>query len=344
MDERVEVLIVGGGPGGLACAADLAAGGARVLLVERKPAIGPKVCAGGITWNGLIREVPETLIEAAFPEQHIVTGRQRTVVAEENPIVATVNRERLGQWMAQQAATAGANLRTGCRVLRLDSGSATLEDGAGRQTRVTFDFLVGADGSNSLVRRSLGLPARAVGLGLNAMLPGHLPRMEWHLRADLFGCGYGWVFPHAEEVSVGAYTAASGLSGRVLKERLLAWAADQGFRLDPERLRAGLVNFDYRGVRFDRTFLVGDAAGLASGLTGEGIHPALISGRAVARMILDPAASTRALDLLVHHQRRHRRFVALAGGRRRLCGLLMETLVVLLRLKMLDFRALEMAR
>ena len=123
MDERVEVLIVGGGPGGLACAADLAAGGARVLLVERKPAIGPKVCAGGITWNGLIREVPETLIEAAFPEQHIVTGRQRTVVAEENPIVATVNRERLGQWMAQQAATAGADLRTGCRVLRLDSGS-----------------------------------------------------------------------------------------------------------------------------------------------------------------------------------------------------------------------------
>ena len=62
--------------------------------------------------------------------------------------------------------------RDGCRVLRLDSGSATLEDGAGRQTRVTFDFLVGADGSNSLVRRSLGLPARAVGLGLNAMLAG----------------------------------------------------------------------------------------------------------------------------------------------------------------------------
>ena len=187
MSERVEVLIVGGGPGGLACAADLAAGGVRVLLVERKAKIGAKVCAGGITWNGLIRLVPETLIEAAFPEQHIVTGRQRTVVAEANPIVATVNRERLGQWMAQRAAAAGADLRTGCRVLRLDSGSATLEDGAGRQTRVTFDCLVGADGSNSLVRRWLGLPVRAVGLGLNAILPRRHARMEWHLRADLFG-------------------------------------------------------------------------------------------------------------------------------------------------------------
>jgi geranylgeranyl reductase len=344
VDERVEVLIIGGGPGGLVCAADLAAGGVRVLLVERKAKIGGKVCAGGITWNGLIRLVPETLIEAAFPEQHIVTGRQRTVVAEANPIVATVNRERLGQWMAQRAAAAGADLRTGCRVLRLDSGSATLEDGVGRQTRITFDFLVGADGSNSLVRRWLGLPVRAMGLGLNAMRPRRHARMEWHLRADLFGCGYGWVFPHAEDVSVGAYTAASGLSGRVLKERLLAWAAAQGMRIDPDAIRAGLVNFDYRGVRFDRTFLVGDAAGLASGLTGEGIHPALISGRAVARLILDPAAATTALDLLVRHQRRHRRLVALAGPHRRFCGLLMETLVVLLRLKILDFRALEMAR
>ena len=344
MNERVDVLIVGGGPGGLACAADLAAGGVRVLLAERKAKIGAKVCAGGITWNGLIRLVPEALIEAAFPEQHIVTGRQRAVVAEANPIVATVNRERLGQWMAQRAAAAGADLRTGCRVLRVEGGRATLEDTAGRQTRITFDFLVGADGSNSLVRRWLGLPARAVGLGLNAMLPGRHARMEWHLRADLFGCGYGWVFPHAEEVSVGAYTAASGLSGRALRERLLAWAAAQGMRIDADTVRAGLVNFDYRGLRFDRTFLVGDAAGLASGLTGEGIHPALISGRAVARLILDPAAATAALDLLVRHQHRHRRLVALAGPHRRFCGLLMETLVVLLRLKILDFRALEMAR
>jgi geranylgeranyl reductase len=40
VDERVEVLIIGGGPGGLVCAADLAAGGVRVLLVERKAKIG----------------------------------------------------------------------------------------------------------------------------------------------------------------------------------------------------------------------------------------------------------------------------------------------------------------
>ena len=178
MDERVDVLIVGGGPGGLACAADLAAGGAKVLLVERKPRIGPKVCAGGITWNGLIRQVPGALIEAAFPEQHIVTVRQRAVVVEKNPIVATVNRGRLGQWMAAQASAAGADLRAGTRALSLSPGSATLEDATGQRIRVAYVVLVGADGTNSLVRRHLRLPIEAMGLGLIAMLPGCHARME----------------------------------------------------------------------------------------------------------------------------------------------------------------------
>ena len=80
--ERTEILVVGGGPGGLACATMLAQNGARVALAERKPEIGPKVCAGGITWHGLIKHVPSSLIERSFPEQLIVTPGQRLTVTE----------------------------------------------------------------------------------------------------------------------------------------------------------------------------------------------------------------------------------------------------------------------
>ena len=121
MVEKTDVLVVGGGPGGLACATLLAQSGVRVVLAERKPVIGPKVCAGGITWSGLIRHVPATLIEREFPRQHIVTPRQRIVVAEDNPIVATVSREKLGSWMAAQAQEAGATVLSGTRVLHLTS-------------------------------------------------------------------------------------------------------------------------------------------------------------------------------------------------------------------------------
>ena len=245
--------------------------------------------------------------------------------------------------MAAQAQEAGATVLSGTRVLHLTSNQAELVTEEGRRIFISFDQLVGADGANSLVRRFLRLPTEAKGIGFNCMLPGQHPQMEWHLHSGLFGSGYGWIFPHAESLSIGAYADARALTAPVLKQRLLAWAGSLGFALDPQALRAGLIAFDYRGVRFDRSWLVGDAAGLASGLTGEGIYPALVSGQAVARMIVDPAYPADELHNLARKHRRHRRLVALAGINRHLCSLLMEALVGLLRLKVLDFHALEMA-
>ncbi len=340
--EKVDVLVVGGGPGGLSCATQLARQGVRVALAERKTRIGPKVCAGGITWHGLIRHVPQSLIERAFPEQHILTPWQRVVVAEPDPIVATVSRERLGRWMAEAAEAAGVRLLTGTRVASLEAGRAELERLDGRRTGLAFGHLVGADGSNSLVRRWLGLPA-TMGVGLQAMVAGDYPRMEWHLDCRRFGSGYAWIFPRLGHCSIGSYSDAAMLPARVLKARLLAWAAAQNWPLDEKRIQAGLVNFDYRGVRFGRAWLVGDAAGLASALTGEGIYPALISGTAVARLIVDPTDPAEELQRLARKHHLHRRALWLAGSNWRLCTLLLETLVLLLRLKILAFRTLEMA-
>ena len=340
--ERADVLVVGGGPGGLACATQLAQAGVRVILAERKARIGPKVCAGGITWHGLIRHVPDSLIERVFPEQYIVTPRQRVVVVEPDPIVATVSRERLGQWMAGQAEATGVRLLTNARVVCLETGRATLEMADKERSTVDFDHLVGADGSNSMVRRWLGLPT-AMGLGLNCMLAADHPRMEWHLDGRRFGSGYAWIFPHAAQCSIGAYGEAANLPARTLKEQLLAWAAVQGFCLAPETIQAGLVNYDFRGLCFANTWLVGDAAGLASALTGEGIYPALVSGQAVARMILAGSTSTGEIEGLFKKHRLHRRVLRMAGAHPRLRSLLMEMLVLCLRLKILDFHRLEMA-
>ena len=198
-------MVVGGGPGGLACATMLAQQGARVVLAERKPAIGPKVCAGGITWHGLIKHVPAHLIEREFPEQVIVSPRQRIVVAEKNPIIATINRERLGQWMAEQAEAAGVTLLTGTRVAGLEHGKRRWNGRMGSVCISGLTHLVGADGSNSLVRRFLGLPTMAHGHWSQLYAPGEQPRMEWHLHPELFGSGYGWIFPHSAACSIGVY-------------------------------------------------------------------------------------------------------------------------------------------
>ena len=344
MAEPTEVLIVGAGPGGLACATMLAQHGVRVTVIERKAAIGPKVCAGGITWSGLINYVPRSLIDREFPTQHILTRRQHCLIAAANPIIATINRQHLGSWMAEQARAAGATIHTSCQVLSLDRNQASVLEGHTRRRNFAFDHLVGADGSNSLVRRYLGLPSTKMGLGLNCMVSEEHPKMEWHLQTGYFGSGYGWIFPHTKVTSVGAYGNNSLISASLLKRRLLAWAKTRGISLAPETIRAGLINYDFRGIRFaDQTWLIGDAAGLASGLTGEGIYPALVSGQTVARMIIDPAYLGTELQPLIKKHRLHQKVVALAGANPLLCALFMELMVALLRLKVLDFRALEMA-
>jgi geranylgeranyl reductase len=291
-----------------------------------------------------LKHVPEELIERSFPEQVIVTPWQRVMVAEENPIIATVSRERLGQWMTEQALAAGVRIRTATRAIHLQDRQATLEAADGHRFTIGHEHLIGADGSNSMVRRWLGLPTALVGIGLHCMHPAVQPSMEWHLDPNLFGAGYGWIFPHRETSSIGAYGDSWSVSAKRLKQQLMSWTEKMGIRLDPQTIRAGLVNYDYRGVRFDRTWLVGDAAGLASGLTGEGIYPALISGQAVARMILDPNKTGQELARLAGKHQQHRQLVALASKGSWLCRGLMEAMVFLLRIKVVDFHSLEMAK
>lgn len=341
--EKTEVLIVGGGPGGLACATLLAQRGVRVVLVERKPVIGPKVCAGGITWHGLIRRIPEHLIERTFPEQVIVSSRQRVVVREPNPIIATVDRQRLGQWMAARATEAGVQILTGTQLLSCGNHQALLHHQSGRQWRLGYGDLVGADGANSRVRRLLGVPTTRMGLGINAMIDDYFADMEWHLRPEFFASGYAWIFPHAGRCSVGAYADHHLFSAIALKKRLLAWCCERQIALDPQAIRAGMINYDYRGVRFDGGYLVGEAAGLVSGLTGEGIYPAMVCGETVAQMILDPLFNGGTLARMTEQHRRHAQLVALTAKHPRLCGVLMEAALVVLRCRLLDFRRLEMS-
>jgi geranylgeranyl reductase len=338
-----DILIIGAGPGGLACAKVLAEQGRQVLVLDRKKEIGPKVCAGGITWSGLVQHLPEDLLERSFSCQHLFSNCQKVVLQEKNPLVATVSREALGQWMAAQARHAGAEILSNTQVKSIRGLKVLADTEDYELLDITCSQLVGADGANSLVRRSLGLTTRERGLGINFQLAGSSEKMEWHLNTRSFGCGYGWVFPHRRSTSVGAYSPLNNMSAGRLKKNLLRWASAQGYKLLDLPCHAAIINYDYQGYAFGSTWLVGDAAGLASGLTGEGIYPAVISGENVARRILDPQASEADILALVKKQAQHHRVLRLAERNPFLCPLLMEMLLLGLRFQCIKFHALEMA-
>ena len=191
-----DVIIVGAGPGGLACAKITASQGLKTLVLERKSVIGKKVCAGGVTWNGLVKKVPIDLFERQFDTQYILTRSQNVSVSAPTPIIATVNRVKLGQQMSDKAQQTGAEIRFNCQVTSITGNELTFLDKTTRKIeQQTFSYLVGADGSSSLVRRHLGIPVQDIGIGINYQLPGSYPHMQWHLDSALFSSGYSWVFP-----------------------------------------------------------------------------------------------------------------------------------------------------
>ncbi len=343
MTANCEVLIIGAGPGGLACARKLSDRGISTLVLERKKQLGNKVCAGGITWDGLIKRVPENLIERSFASQHIFSNRQKICIRQENPIIATVNRYDLGQHMAKEALGCGAKILTDTRVVSISADQVTAVTGKGETLRFKYKHLIGADGSTSAVRRYLKLPSSKIGVGINYQLSGVADKMEWHLNKRYFGYGYGWIFPHKNTFSIGAYSPAGNLAPRILKQNLLTWAAEKGYDLSREKGRAELINYDFQGFQFGNTWLVGDAAGLASGLTGEGIYPAILSGETVAQKIIDPNSSLEPIHKMVNKQKKHQLITDLAAKNRFFGTLLMEVLVIFLRTGLITFESLEMA-
>ncbi len=343
---HVHTVIIGAGPGGLACAKILAEAGLSPLILERKTKVGHKVCAGGITWDGLIKRVPKKLVEKSFPDQYIHTNLQSFKVStkKRTPIIATVNRQQLGQYMARSAKASGADLLLGCQVRKINGQTLCYtEKSANRQKELTFDYLVGADGSHSLVRKFLDKIPEHFGIGINYQIPGDLDKMEWHLDCHLFGNGYAWIFPHKKTISIGAYADKKQLTARKLKTNLLKWAAKRGFPLENQPLKAEYINYHYAGYCFGNIFLVGDAAGLASALTGEGIYPAILSGEEVARTIIDPDYQSRVMTELGQKHKRHRQLVELSGKSKIISFLLAELAGIGLRSGLIKFEAMEMA-
>ena len=125
--------------------------------------------------------------------------------------------------------------------------------------------------------------------------------------------GYAWIFPFDDELRLGLSIPKRSTTTISPKRVFLRWLSR--FPLGPESLtlESGTINCAYMGHRFGRIALAGDAAGLASPVTGEGIAQALVSGTEVAREIIDPTYRSAEIPKLARRHRRAAHTLALWG-------------------------------
>ena len=298
MKRQFDVIIVGAGPAGLECARVLNGTKFSVLVLERKQIVGPKPCAGGIVQSVEPLELPDH--KATILHHHRIYIRNRLHRFTSKRPIKIFDRLDLGSCQVLQLENSpNISIRTGTSVRKIQKGSIlTDEDTYG------YRFLVGADGATSIVRRYLNLPSTYT-IGVYYDIPQITEHIIIYLDGKTLGTGYIWEFPHRTFTNVGIHYRPGRLSTANARAMLHAYMNHKKYRVDSSTYRAFPIMHDYQGCEFDhRIYLVGDAAGLATKLTGEGISYAMISGREIARRILDPGYRMASLDLLVKQKQK----------------------------------------
>ncbi len=257
-----------------------------------------KPCGGGITVKAIDAFpvlAPLADKAEAVSRFHLIAPSGRIAEMESGRPLWLLPRLELNRFLLEQAVAAGArHRRERVTAVEHDGGGWRLESETGGEGGYTH--LVGADGAISMVRRSLDRPFARDALIL--ALDYHLdtPRLEPHVAIAFLGRGMGyiWAFVGEQYASIGIGAPAATHRRKELETSLHEFldchypgvVADGA---EPVRWviplhRPGLLD-QYR-IQGDDWSLIGDAAGLADPLTGEGIYHAMRSARLLAEAFL----------------------------------------------------------
>lgn len=291
--KHYDVVIVGAGPAGLRSAEILSKTDKKILLLEKNNEIGPKVCAGGLTRKSFnLLKLPADLVENSYDSVVFNSPSVKTRLELGKIFGYTVSRKKLGAWQLEKLKNTQVEIRTGTEVSNINQQEIELRNGE----KISYNHLVGADGSNSIVRKFLGLPVKKIGVAFQYILPEKFSDVEFYFDSKLFSLWYAWIFPYKNSVSVGSGCMPARVSIVAARKNFEQWAKKNRLNLARGEFQAHPINCDYRGYKFGNIFLTGDAAGLASGFTGEGIYQALVSGEEVANVIIDPKHKAKKIN------------------------------------------------
>jgi flavin-dependent dehydrogenase len=307
--DRVQVLVIGAGPGGVVAAKLLADAGMQTLLLEAKHFPREKVCGGCLNQRAV-----KNLHEAGFAEAlercgGIATNGLELRTAGRSlclriPGGLAITRRTLDDHLTQAAGVAGVEVRFGISATVLPSASNALRrvhltDDRGESIVVEAEVVVAADGlgAPSLARlpefRSAVRPGSLVGVGAvlrtgasHTLTPGAI-----HMAIGEHGY-VGAVRCEEGSVNLAAAFAPAAISRRGLIPLLVRETLDRaGIELQDD-----LTQADWRATRqltrsagrlaAQRLFVIGDAGGYVEPFTGEGMAAAIEDAIAVTPFVV----------------------------------------------------------
>ena len=291
---HTDLIIVGGGPGGAACAGRLKQAGVGCILLDQAQFPRFKPCAGWIT--------PQIFADLGIrPEQYphgLVTYHRFRISLNGikfrlRTLQYAIRRVEFDAWLLERA---DAEVRQHMvRQIRQEGARYIVDD------QYSAEYLIGAGGTHCPVRKALFSPNYAPQGTLIVAMEEEFsyPLVDkqcylWFFENHL--PGYAWYLPKADGfVNIGVGGSASQLKARgdslrrhwnLLVKRLEDTGLIRGHAYEPSG-HSYYLRSPRLQAQIGKAFLVGDAADLATLDMGEGIHPAIRSGILAAEAIIN---------------------------------------------------------
>ncbi len=346
---NADVIIVGAGPAGATAAYFLAQAGVDVLLLDQATFPRDKSCGDGLGYHavrmlermelgGWVRRDDHNLSQRFLLSSPDGTSAVAPLPPDVRDYSYTVPRVELDASLAERAVESGVTLHQGVRATALERLAPDRVRVIGQRDQAPFSceapLVVAADGGNASFTRRVGLaPRLPEWVAVRAYYDGDTGdphQLEIHWEPSVLP-GYCWIFPSGggrANVGVGAY------SQDVREQRLNLSAMLENFIQENPHARARLgkaqrvsdiLGHPLRADAPDATpyadnvLVAGEAAGLVSPLTGEGIGNSMVSGELVAQAAVEALGRGEfsATALTSYGRDFHARFDALHRAARR---------------------------